>query len=101
MPEAWSASELNLVLVLPSIALAGASAELELVFELAVQPVSLSAVSVWAETGDGTAWIAKAPRPAAAIAAIASRLKLLRGMCDSPSGRVRDAPSGVHSSYKA
>ncbi len=45
MPEAWSASELNRVLVLPSIALAGASPAPELVFELAVQPVSLSGVS--------------------------------------------------------
>ncbi len=51
MPVAWSASELNRVLRLPSMAWAGASAALELVLELAVQPVSDSCVSA-ADAGE-------------------------------------------------
>jgi hypothetical protein len=42
IPDAWNASELNLVLTFPSMAFAGASAADEVVFELATQPVSLS-----------------------------------------------------------
>jgi hypothetical protein len=48
IPEAWYASELNLAPVSPLIAFCGASPADEFVFELAVQPVSLSAVSVCA-----------------------------------------------------
>jgi hypothetical protein len=42
-PDAWKAPVLNRVLMLPSMALDAAS---PVVFELAAQPVSLSAVSV-------------------------------------------------------
>jgi len=45
MPDAWSASVLNLVLVLPSIALAGASPAPGLVLVLATHPVRVRTVS--------------------------------------------------------
>ena len=57
IPGAWSASELNLVPVVPPMAFCGASAEDELVLELATQPVSLSCVvaAEAAERNAGTA----------------------------------------------
>ena len=84
MPEAWSASELKRVLVLPSIALAGASPEPELVFELAVQPVSLSGVSA----------AAAAPVAAVALAAPA-------GPASGPSPRKAVSAAAVSSASQA
>src|SRR5579875_2023918 len=46
MPDAWSASELNRAPVLPLMAFCGASPAEELVLDVAVQPDSLSTVSV-------------------------------------------------------
>src|SRR6185437_3534845 len=97
MPEAATASELNRVLRLPSMALAGASAALELVLELAVQPVSLSAVSVADAPLAGPASGAR-PRKAVSAAAVssASRPRSDRPLSDRPrSDRPRsDRPLG-------
>ncbi len=74
MPEAWSASEENRVLRLPSMAWAGASPAPGLVFELAVQPVSGSWVSVAAAAAEVKACTATGARPSAVTSASAAQL---------------------------
>ena len=74
------------MLVLPSIALAGASPEPELVFELAVQPVSLSGVS------------AAVAAPVAAVAPVA--LAAPAGPASGPSPRKAVSAAAVSSASR-
>jgi hypothetical protein len=88
MPDAWSASELNLVLTLPSMALAGASPALEFVLALATQPVSGNAASAAGADGRAvTAWAATGASPdeAARTAAMHAKKRTLVMSCHIPS----------------